>query len=148
MTPADKNQSNELKLLPCPICDGQAKYFGADLGHRVTCLICGLDVYRSREGYDSDKFGGDSVISIWNTRTRKAMDKFLPCREAFERWSKDQGWEIEGEPDARQRWIVWKAAWNARAPNPNSAQSTEKDELIAALETILSKHKPTPTKDK
>lgn len=40
------------------------------------------------------------------------------CRKAFEIWSKEQGWEIQGFPDSRMRWTVWKAAWDYPNKHP------------------------------
>lgn len=49
------------------------------------------------------------------------------CRDTFERWSLNQGWEISG-PEARMRWATWQGAWNAVAhPIP------DRDELIEKL---------------
>lgn len=74
-----------------------------------------------------DRIDGDLLItndSSWYLNTLgtswhikeviRYAEQSAESRNAFEEWSKSQGWETEGYPDARQRWLVWQAAWKAR----------------------------------
>ena len=60
----------EIELLPCPFCDGTARYRCSNDGDYIECSVCGL-------GTTIHERGHPNAVSRWNTRTASAREARL-----------------------------------------------------------------------
>jgi hypothetical protein len=69
--------------------------------------------------------------------------KLLPCREAFEKWADENGYNIEREKlsahtiyrqsDTAKAWYGWQAAWNTLP----QAQPVDNKELVEEIDAFI-----------
>lgn len=106
-------------LLPCPFC-GQLPLVCKDTsGEYIVC-----------DNRDCLMYEHDTQIRLkdWNRRPRRK--NINQIRKEFEEWSHQQGWPIDGYPDARQRWLVWKSAYD------RCTRTKLSEEELAHLESV------------
>lgn len=74
-----KNTSDEIKLLPCPFCGGEAQivravHFGNIKNFFATCLVCGVETPRTSRTMAH-------AAEAWNRRTPNNSTPVVLCKD-------------------------------------------------------------------